>query len=61
MAAPVFVFHGTEDDMVPVAHGHELAEAAADGQFIKIPGAGHNEIPLLRLCAELERLKLFEK
>ncbi|QDU45299.1 Alpha/beta hydrolase family protein [Symmachiella dynata] len=61
VTAPVVVFHGTEDDMVPVAHGRELAEAAADGQFIKIPGAGHNEIPLLRLCAELECLELLDK
>lgn len=61
VTAPIVVFHGTEDDMVPVSHGRELAEAAADSRFIKIPGAGHNEIPLLRLCAELERLELLDK
>lgn len=56
--APVIVFHGTADDMVPVAHGRELAQASADARFIEFPGAGHNEIPMRRLRTELNRIRV---
>ena len=54
---PIIVFHGTADDMVPVAHGRELAQASTGARFIEIPGGGHNDIPMYRLRAELERLR----
>ena len=54
--APITIFHGSEDDMVPVSHGRALAEAAASGNFIEVRGAVHNEIPVLQLRKELDEL-----
>jgi len=54
---PINVFHGTADDMVPIAHGRELAQASEDARFIEIPVASHNDIPVDRLRTELDRLR----
>ncbi len=53
----MIVFHGTADDLVPVAHGRKLAAAAPAGRYIEIAGGEHNEIPMQRLRAELEGLR----
>ena len=39
--APVLVVHGTADRLIPPAHGRALSEAAPDGTFVAIEGAGH--------------------
>ncbi|MEQ9407312.1 MAG: alpha/beta hydrolase [Fuerstiella sp.] len=54
--APVVVFHGTQDDMVPVAHARALAQASAQARFIEVSGAGHNDIPTNQLRLELDSL-----
>ena len=54
--APVVIFHGTDDQIVPVAHGRALAQAASQARFIEIPGGTHNEIPTLRLRQELDAI-----
>lgn len=54
--SPVIVFHGTEDQMVPVSHGEQLANAAADSRFVEITGGTHNEIPTWQLRKELDAL-----
>ncbi|MFK7821534.1 MAG: alpha/beta fold hydrolase, partial [Planctomycetaceae bacterium] len=54
--APVIVFHGTDDEMVPVEHGKALADAAVDGRLIAISGGSHNEIPTLKLRKELDAI-----
>lgn len=42
--APVLVFHGTADRLVPSAMGQRVAEAAAGPvEFVPLEGAGHNE------------------
>lgn len=51
---PVTIVHGMEDEVVPFAHGRELADTLiqADAdlplrrliEFVEIPGAGHNNI-----------------
>lgn len=39
---PVLVLHGTEDGVVPLAYGQELADALPDSTFLAFDGAGHN-------------------
>ncbi len=55
--SPIVVFHGTDDEMVPVAHGRTLANGSNRARFIEIPGATHNEIPMAQLRDELISLK----
>ncbi len=44
--APLIVVHGDRDNLVPIAEGREVfdAAAAADKRFVQIPGAGHGDI-----------------
>lgn len=39
--APVLVFHGDQDEIVPISSGRSLAALARNSQFVEIPGAGH--------------------
>lgn len=41
---PVLIFHGTQDTVIPVAHGHALARAARHGTYIERT-CGHNDCP----------------
>ncbi len=44
--APVIIFHGSEDRLIPPEHGRRLAEIAGeDARFFEIPGADHDEVP----------------
>ncbi|TYT63996.1 alpha/beta fold hydrolase [Natrialba swarupiae] len=38
---PTRVFHGTEDDLVPVSAGEDLARGLPRGEFVPLEGAGH--------------------
>jgi hypothetical protein len=57
VSVPMIVFHGTADEMIPVAHGQELAQLSRNARFIEIPEAPHNSIPQHRLRTELHRLR----
>ena len=54
--SPVIVFHGTADEIVPVNQGRTLASQSPQARFIEIPGATHNEIPMIQLRQELEQI-----
>jgi fermentation-respiration switch protein FrsA (DUF1100 family) len=41
---PVLIFHGADDDIVPVEHGRALAKIAPDATYIETRG-GHNDYP----------------
>jgi hypothetical protein len=41
---PALILHGTRDDVIPYAHGRELARAARRGKFISYACA-HNDCP----------------
>ena len=44
--SPILIIHGERDDLIPIAHGKQLAAAATSRtQFIAIPNAGHVDIP----------------
>ena len=42
LSAPLLVFHGTKDQIAPVAMGEEIARAGK-GELVRIEGAGHND------------------
>ncbi len=45
ISAPILILHGTEDKVIPFAEGEKLATLAPKGTaFIKIDGAGHNDL-----------------
>ena len=41
---PVLVFHGTQDGLVPHAHGEALSRAARQGRLVSL-ACGHNDCP----------------
>lgn len=42
---PVLVIHGEDDEVIPVAQGRALAEAAgSSARFVGVPGARHNDL-----------------
>ncbi len=47
--APLLIFHGARDELIPHAHGEALAAAATAGggaaRFVSLPGADHNTTP----------------
>jgi len=44
VAAPLLVFHGDADEVVPFHHGQAVFEAAPEPKrFVRIPGAHHND------------------
>ncbi len=45
---PVLIVHGTEDELIPVHHAHQLAERAPAGELYIIEGADH----VLRMVPE---------
>ncbi len=55
--APIIIFHGTADKMIPLEQGRQLAEFATNARFIEIPGGEHNDIPLQLLRMELDLLR----
>lgn len=42
LGSPLLVIHGEDDRIIPPWMGRAVADAAPDGRFISIPGAGHN-------------------
>lgn len=54
---PIVVFHGTDDQMIPIDHARALAAASQQARFIENPGGGHNEIPMMKLRKELDALR----
>ena len=62
VTCPVLMFHGTADNIVPIAEGRKLFTAApdcshdgCDKRFVEIEGAGHNDIPVNRLREHVAR------
>lgn len=47
VTAPLLIFHGDRDRIIPLAHGLKLYQAA-EGQkeFIRLPGQGHNDLDM---------------
>ena len=45
IASPLFLLHGTRDDVVPVEMGRRLAAARLGARFVEVPEATHNDFP----------------
>jgi fermentation-respiration switch protein FrsA (DUF1100 family) len=43
---PVLICHGTDDTIIPIAHGKALADIAMNATFIEYENAGHNDFPI---------------
>lgn len=41
---PVLIFHGTRDEIVPVAHGRKLRDLASQSTYVEY-NCGHNDFP----------------
>ena len=42
--SPLLIMHGTQDELVPVSHGENLFQAAAEPKsYLALPEAGHND------------------
>jgi 3-oxoadipate enol-lactonase len=57
LTMPALVLHGTEDPVVPVEWGRELAELLPDSREVIYPGAGHNFLVEVPEQANLEMLE----
>jgi pimeloyl-ACP methyl ester carboxylesterase len=55
--APIRIFHGTSDKLIPLAEARLLALASGDiSRLTEIPGGEHNDIPMHLLRQELRRI-----
>jgi fermentation-respiration switch protein FrsA (DUF1100 family) len=43
VAVPLLIVHGTDDEVIPFAHGERLAAASPRAQLIRVDGARHME------------------
>ena len=55
LKAPTLILHGTEDPMVPIAHGEQLARVIPQASFERIPGWGH-DLPAALLGGLADRI-----
>ncbi|MFY9255242.1 MAG: alpha/beta hydrolase [Fuerstiella sp.] len=55
VASPITILHGADDEMVPVAEARALAAANQNAEFVELPGAGHNDVPLRQLQSLLQQ------
>lgn len=55
--SPVTIYHGTDDEMIPLSQARQLAHAAVAAQLVEISGGTHNDIPLMQLREELDRIR----
>jgi fermentation-respiration switch protein FrsA (DUF1100 family) len=59
---PVLVFHGTDDVIVPIRMGRDVAAAApGEVEFVMIEGSGHNDTYVVGGAAYREKLWSFVK
>ena len=51
ISIPLLILHGAVDTLVPISLAEELYESVSsvDKRFVKIPGAGHNDIMIVGL------------
>ena len=61
LSAPVFIIHGEQDDIVPVAHAYRLREASRhrDSELWILPEAAHSNSYLVRPGEYMERVTAF--
>jgi fermentation-respiration switch protein FrsA (DUF1100 family) len=56
--APIRIFHGTSDKLIPVSEARSLAFASGDpSRLTEIADGEHNDIPMHLLRKELQRIR----
>lgn len=56
LSVPTLIFHGTEDETVPLHHGQALAAMSGDrAQLFVLPDAGHNDLWTHGLWDEVQK------
>ena len=58
---PSLVLHGTEDPIVPLQWGQELADTLPNSHFITYEGAGHNYLVEMDQASTNDVLGFLEK
>src|SRR5690606_3529702 len=54
VTAPIYIFHGTEDTLVPIALGQRLYDhATSQKRFFALEGQGHNRLEFARIIREI--------
>jgi pimeloyl-ACP methyl ester carboxylesterase len=53
---PANIWHGTEDETVPLLHGQSLADSLPRSEIHLIEGEGHYSLPVDRMDLILEKL-----
>ncbi len=43
---PLLLVHGTDDEVVPIAAMHEIAQAHGNAEVVVVPGGGHSDLEL---------------
>ncbi|EPG73927.1 putative lysophospholipase [Leptospira fainei serovar Hurstbridge str. BUT 6] len=61
ISSPIYIFHGTEDEIIPFAQGNDLYRTAMEGgkkiKLIRIEGGSHNDLPFFsEYKRELKRI-----
>jgi len=57
---PIFIMHGTDDEVVPFRHGQALfAKCQIGWRFLEVPGAGHNNIETHYVDLYMQNLQEF--
>jgi len=60
LKTPLLVIHGQQDELIPIAEGRALFEAAPEPKmWVPIPGAGHNDTYLVAGEAYFRQLAAF--
>lgn len=60
LAAPLFILHGTGDELIPIAQGEALFAAAREPKrFLAVPGAHHNDVYHVGGAAYLDAVQDF--
>ena len=49
VSAPVYIFHGTNDRLIPYSHSVKLKQRLPRAVLIPLPGEGHNSIKVSKL------------
>jgi hypothetical protein len=60
VSCPVLVAHGDRDGIIPITHGERLYDAVINkAGFLRIEGAGHNDVIAVGGDAYLEGIRAF--
>lgn len=60
VSCPIFIIHGTHDELIPYADAQQLAECNDNVEFVTIHQGSHNNLPLFEEYKEVLQKKVFQ-